>query len=220
MNYSSNIILKPEFSSIQAVYASQLYGTFFGVFASFHVEESQQDSKVRILKKIDFYLINYKGTLNMSIIDNFDDPEAIQDANIEGFLIKLKVGHHSESRAYQEKVTLDLEPYGGGLEFRENNFLNIERKLIPLAGEGSLLEIHESDSEEVIREKIKYNREKSFHNGLFDSEFFERDGKYVIRKRAIDYKTQDDAINGFPGQFACCSCTPSNNRIIFQNESS
>lgn len=198
--------MRPDYTDIQTVYASQVYGTFFGVFATFHVQDIPNNNVERLLTSVDFYLINYKGPLNLKLNANFDKPTRIStlqaDKPYSGHKFILKVQHTPDSQAYQPKVTLklkDMYPTEGGIKFAQNEFFITERKTIPLAGEGS----------------DTTNLANAFVNGIFDSEFFTRDGAYGVANKRIDYTSGKDLMFQPPGSLGYGSCTPSNNKITF-----
>lgn len=66
MNLIANINFRNT-TDFQLAYSSQLYGTFFSVFAK--VNTTQADDHSYILHDIEFTLINYKGLLNLYIRD-------------------------------------------------------------------------------------------------------------------------------------------------------
>ena len=57
MDFSTTILLSPEENNrYQAIYASQRYGTFYGLFGKFDIEKK---GKKTFLRGIDLKLINY-----------------------------------------------------------------------------------------------------------------------------------------------------------------
>lgn len=205
MNYSSNVIFKEGYTDIQTIYASQIYDTFFGVFASFHVSNITNESDKKLLTKVEFHLINYKGPLNVELFGNFDRPTKVSNEFVTGYRFGLKIGHTVASKAYQDKITLDLSKMyagDGGLKFSDGDFFIVERKTIPLAGENS---------------NINDPKNNAFVNGVFDSEFYIRDGAYGIPRNQIDYDNGDNLMFDPPGQLGNGSCTPANNLIRFEN---
>ncbi len=56
---------KEHNDKMQFIYASQLYGTFFGIFAQFETTPNTNDSV--FLDKVYLKLINYKGIVNLGI---------------------------------------------------------------------------------------------------------------------------------------------------------
>ncbi|MEQ9300910.1 MAG: hypothetical protein RIF33_20215 [Cyclobacteriaceae bacterium] len=98
----------------QALYASQLYGTFFSVFGKFTCEEIAE--KEYTLKKIEFKLINYKGLLNLGITD------------VKGFFEEGK----------EPLINIEVQALGGqtcyeygcpGIKVKKDQLLLIERTL-------------------------------------------------------------------------------------------
>ncbi|KYG72785.1 hypothetical protein [Roseivirga echinicomitans] len=66
MKFIGNINLSNQ-EDYQAIYASQLYGTFFCVFGKFTCLAIEKDEYT--LDKIEFKIINYKGIINLGISD-------------------------------------------------------------------------------------------------------------------------------------------------------
>lgn len=89
VNYllSSNITFNDTEKRMQAVYASQNYGTFYTVYANF--EFNKED----ILEKINFFTINYRGETNMGFIgENSSDNkiEFIMDGDVLKIVLSMK----------------------------------------------------------------------------------------------------------------------------------
>src|SRR6266496_6182820 len=53
------------------VYASQLYGTIFGIYAKFE-PDPEYKGKNYAIKTISFKLINYKGSINIGLTGNYE----------------------------------------------------------------------------------------------------------------------------------------------------
>ena len=141
MDFSSNIVLSANDSMrIQAIYASQLYGTFFGVFANFNVEkfvdsDGKTDKNKLIITKINFTLINYKGEKNIKIIQPFKSAEYFHDDIIKGFSIELIVQHTVDAKPIQRGVELDLSeffPKTKGAVINKGDYFRVVRKLIKM----------------------------------------------------------------------------------------
>lgn len=62
--YTSIVLSDGRSNDFQLVYASQVYGTFFGIYARF--DFARQSERLK-LNKITFRIINYKGQINIGI---------------------------------------------------------------------------------------------------------------------------------------------------------
>ncbi|WP_025667700.1 hypothetical protein [Aquimarina megaterium] len=207
MDYSSNIILEltnnEKEPRIQATYASQLYGTFFGVFSRFYVQPIK-GSNDRVVTKIKFFLINYKGEKNLKIITPFDKPKKSDNDDIPGWVIDLKVQHNINANSFQENVELDLTrffPETNGMIVKDEDFITLYRVLIPMNGH-------------IANDPKQHWIKRAFNNGVFDSECFKRDGYYVNERKKFEY-SDDTFIGNQSGSYPSLNCVPSNNKIIF-----
>lgn len=158
----------------QFVYTSQLYGTFFAVYAKVNADSSKKH-----IDKIALKIVNYKGPINIVIHSAMYDSQrtnySIQDP-IDGHTKNIKIISislwltgligHSETQKPVE-VSCDLG--------EEITFLEINRKLLPLSQHCN-----------------------SVVDGVFDTEFYYRDGlNSVINKdiSKIDGLTSWDEYN-------------------------
>lgn len=143
----------------QEVYASQIYGTFFAVFAKFN--DAKKSGDMCLLSQIDLKVVNYKGVLDIGIVKvkNLDDIES------EPSVKRLEL----EMRAMNPEAKQNIPEYEMNFEiqasFKKGDVIRFER---------SLRELH--DAKDVALE-----------HGLFDSEFYYREGlkephKYSKRK--------------------------------------
>lgn len=132
----------------QAIYASQLYGTFFSVFAKFTCQDIQSDRY--IIEKIDFKLINYKGVVNLGIsnvqgVYNWQD----EQGNIHK-LINLQVqGLNSDDEFEFNCSGLELPKSG-----HQGELFIIQRTLKPMHNSGSALDKSVFDDEFFYREGL------------------------------------------------------------------
>ncbi len=229
MDFSSNINLNDE-SRVQALYASQLYGTFFGVFAKFGVSETEEIGGVnsKFINSITFNLINFKGLLNLEILGSGNVRKIKGIEGLHGVTIDLLVGHTKNSKPIQTPdvdnpgvLRLDLMDINNykvrkeGEDFIHSNrgvrvgsgrdYLRIERKLISMNPKLS----EKAKEKEIVKSSIC--------NGVFDQEFYERDGNYVIRRDLFDFTRPLSAPSYVENLLAygSASCPPSNNKIYF-----
>ncbi len=72
----------------QLVYTSQLYETFFGIFARFQTSKSTKNHETS-LEGVELFLINYKGIINLGIIGISNPIKNDNDGSIN-FHLKIK----------------------------------------------------------------------------------------------------------------------------------
>lgn len=152
MDFSTTIVLSPEENDrYQAVYASQHYGTFYGIYGKFKIEKLNGEI---LLHRIDLKLINYKGVLNMSMSKELEVDENAKELirNLHVVLLKVKVqakldDSNDESHYIFEKP----------LPIHKGTFFSVVSDLIPLCG-------------------TKGNEMEPEVCGVFDNEFYYRDG--------------------------------------------
>jgi len=193
--YEGAIFLNPNDSrNYQAIYGSQSYGTYYSVLAFFDVSESEEQPGKLQLNRIKFDLINYKGPVNLAIKDveiklqqKFKDSNG-SDIQEKGIFIKLQVKVDNNvpeienSRGLLEVQISDLPEYSNPNDriIDENGTLLVSRELLSLGG--NTFEDIAEDSKEAIL------------NGVFDSEFFYRNGKDNFKKRKdFDLKHDEDS---------------------------
>lgn len=213
IDYSSNVQFKPEANNrFQAVYASQVYGTFFSIFAKFTVEpvlivnENQEtvveEDSVQ-LTRVDLKLINYKGLFNIELIDEkLNIQKATEtNTNTETLLLNLKVKAATEDNFNTtQEIILDSP-----ITINHGTYFSIVRKLLPLSG--------------------SFSPERPYVNGVFDNEFYYRDGlAKPVRREVTDIDINTPSPDGKPGydyeieelgtlQWPGWRCPPSNSRI-------
>jgi len=143
MDFIGNLNLN-EKNCYQVCYSSQLYGTFFSVFAKFDCVKNGKDYT---LNKIEFKVINYKGILDIGIV------------NVSGFAPGTK--NHT--------IKLEVKAMGGNQDItfncagqivKENDWLIIERTLLPIHNNTDPIRNNVFDDEFFYREGL--------HNGNYD----------------------------------------------------
>ena len=133
----------------QFVYSSQLYGTHFCVYAKVVLDSTE--TKINGLK---FYLINYKGILNLGLIkDKMENQQVVFSDGEINFRLHLRALESTHGETLFCTLPLNEIPVN------ELNFMEIDRKLHPLSSTNG--ENH------------------PFTGQVFDSEFFDRDGVFV-----------------------------------------
>lgn len=128
----------------QVLYSSQLYGTFFSVYVRFNCKTTAVDHYV--LKSIDFKLINYKGLLDIGIV-NINGPweyeEELNHPELKLFNIEVR------ALSGNENYTLPCE----NLVVNRGDYIYTQRTLTRLHDGGN-----------------------AHANKIFDEEFYYREG--------------------------------------------
>lgn len=184
-----DLSIKSDRNISQFVYASQLYGTLFGIYANFEcIYEQEKPIKI---KSIRFKLINYKGYVNIGLIyvkDYFDkelDDEVYKavEKEIDKEVIYLYVQPLKSSSEH-----VNFEFTNGGLDLRVKNQIIFERIVKPL-------------NDRIKGENELGNSQKEI---FFDQEFNYRDGYYET------YNKPRPGHIDFPKPIASVRCHQSN----------
>lgn len=197
---STNIILEDaselsdqgKVSRFQLAYASQLYGTFFAVYARFNCDRVDTD-KMRI-NRIDFLLFNYKGPLMMKILPEWEKPVFYpENADVDATR-SLDIVMNVQANLDEEEL-VDAGTMIDGVNATTNQIgkLDPESKIVTmdltsqnLAGDyvlkaGDYIRINRQLKSMAYGDTSKTTlRQMAFVNGHFDSEFYVRDGAYVM----------------------------------------
>ncbi len=144
---------KKENENYQCIYSSQMYGTFFSIFALVDTSYNDGDD-FYTLKGIDLKIINYKGVVNLGIIgaelvDKEFDPDNPNEVTRR--LLKIGVKPLLDT---PDDVEVDLK--SKNLKCNIGSEILVERFLAPMHNDGSTSEA----------------------NGTFDNELFYREGIY------------------------------------------
>ncbi|MEM9298920.1 MAG: hypothetical protein AAGA64_11075 [Bacteroidota bacterium] len=189
LNFSTSINLSSKDNDrFQTLYSTQVYDTFFTLMAKFEVDDLTSGGGKCLIKTIEFLGINYKGPINikieeisLEIKDTKLDKEGRNkmtylyfDLKISGTergtFSRLPASHPGVDPVDPRRVmTVNLEvPHF--ITFRIFRTLrtmnNIEER------EGV------TDASLIPRKSYKLP-DDAFWNGIFDSEFFYRDGFYI-----------------------------------------
>lgn len=160
MKLVGNVSFKNQ-SDFQSIYSSQLYGTFFAVYAKFTLDENDEK-----LQTIELALINYKGDYNLGLVENKITEEELV-VNEESGMLKFKIHVRALSKSYGgNTVTLKLE---NPIDLSGLDIFFIDRKLYPMHTD-------------------KHGNSIGIYNGLFDKEFYYRDGDLLVKRPRIDYE--------------------------------
>jgi len=143
-------------TNFQPIYVSQLYGTFFGVFARIDADTSHKDHV--LLKEMELHLINYKGIIDLGITRAKFHPNYLTD-NTTG--VKEDYGGFIQ---IEVKAMHDSTP-------KELEVCNINKSHKFPIGEPCL---------NIERRVAKMHKNSALANGVFDSEFYYREGEINI----------------------------------------
>ncbi len=147
--YATVVLSESRKEHFQFVFASQVYGTFFGIYSKFEVEK--QASGV-LVKKIVFRLINYKGIINLGITN-----------------IELK-----KERRGSKKYVFNIKLKGLMPLFQD----------FPFVPPGNVPLLLDSSDEFIVKrelESFSYDEEDVITDGVFDDEFYFKDGLFPIK---------------------------------------
>lgn len=143
----------------QPIYASQLYGTFFSVFAKLTTDGTNKDYYV--IKKIDLKLVIYKGIIDIGITQAAFETES--QKNKLGEIVKINPTINMEVQALYDSEPKDLivSNIDPTFKFYKNkDFLRVERKLKRMHGDN-----------------------RAIKNGIFDTEFYYREGPLTSEEK-------------------------------------
>lgn len=158
-----NLDVTKKSENYQIVYASQLYGTFFGVGAKIDLTDD-----CSTITGIHLALNNYKGLYNIGILNHTANTWRIED----------KVGI----------IVLHLKAYNGlnNGELVKKISLNLSDE-IPVADIDSIFTTRDLHSF-TVADPIENHLEEA----TFDSEFFERNGRFIRRRNRFDFQLPDN----------------------------
>lgn len=156
-NLVTSIHLRENDDKYQLIYTTQLYGTIFSVFANFSA--LNEENGIMRINQINFIGVNYKGQVNLDI-------KAIQDPVLV-------------DNDQQLNVTLELQSDDRG------PYTSIISKSVDVAVDKELGIIVDR---ELLPMNANYDRvdipieDRAFRDGKFDSEYFLRDGVFIVPK--------------------------------------
>jgi len=158
-DYQGTIFLKNNLG-LQEIYSSQNYGTFYSIYMSFDCERNIcEDSKIVTLKNLQFKIVNYKGLINLGIVNiipkpKSSDKEYVFEIEVEGAVSRRSYNLSKEKPMYST-IEIDLDKF---------KHIIIQRTLLKMSS---------------FNENINPNDPQ---NLIFDDEFFYRDGlKFDIK---------------------------------------
>lgn len=157
MNLISTIDFSEKFDA-QSIYSSQLYGTFFSIYA---VIDAEDHIDHYVLKSIKLYTINYKGVLNLEIENaSFEPDKSEDDGSVWKWKLWIEVRVKAtklkeyEVKGINNNVFLKSNPNPEG---PQKHKIFVERFVKPIHDDGKPL----SDGK------------------IFDAEFYYREGIFV-----------------------------------------
>lgn len=133
----------------QSIYASQLYGTFFAVYAKFEVADINPSDGVYKLTGLRLKILNYKGIVNLGIV--------------QGHLLPVE-NNYNEPKADGWRLILELQALGGSTdciiqcqsnEFKKgDSFLGVDRRLKELPNMGGFIFDNEFNYREGFKTQV------------------------------------------------------------------
>ena len=179
MNLVSTVNLSNE-KDYQSIYSTQIYGTFFAIYAKFTLSDTDKDYYT--LEKIDLVLVNYKGLINIGLTEceykyNEDSKSAI-----------LKV----EVRALHKNKKLEVDC--GNKKFKRDgtSVLDVDRRVLPMKG-GKTMENEVFDEEFYYREGVE--NPKNMKEGS-DYDFEVDSKKRSITPDTLEFNAQEASDGG------------------------
>lgn len=173
----TNLNLNPNGSYGQSIYNSQLYGTFFGVYAYIKSTEITEKPEERKINSMTLQVVNYKGELDLGIEKAEFKPNESGGGTLY-ITVRTVVSNviHNLSGTAKEVKTDQIEVEGiNGEICQRGSFINVVRYLKPIHAD-------KSDSSSALNE------------GVCDNEFHYREGT-VVPKYTLKQK---DVIGGRP----------------------
>lgn len=150
----------------QCIYSSQLYGTFFSIFALVDADHTDGDDYYT-LKGIDLKIVNYKGIVNIGIV-GAELIDSTSTTNGKGDVIKgksLLIGVKAlEDTPKDVPVVIETD----SMEFKIGSEILVERFLMPM------------------------HKRTPSKDGTFDSELFYREGLYNPTPNGYEVRLWDD----------------------------
>lgn len=165
----NNINLEND-KDYQALYSSQLYGTFFMVYGKFKAKKSQENSNAYHIQSLKLRILNYKGPVDLKI----------QDAQ----LLDLKTENYVEKDGALLKIKVGI--MGGGYEYDVTNFPELNLTKDP------------KNYLYVKREVKAMSKQEMNETGIFDNEYYYREGFTITEYEddiKIEQKIHDRVIN-------------------------
>lgn len=150
-NYQGTIFLKNDLG-LQEVYSSQNYGTFYSIYMAFDCVQDIKDKEKVKIKNLKFEIVNYKGVLNLGIVNVIWKPKADEKSAIFEIEVEAMTPKRCFTFPEEKEFKIDLKIY---------DKIVIERTLLKMSAFN--LSLNPND------------------NLVFDDEFYYRDGlEFVV----------------------------------------
>lgn len=150
----------------QFLYASQLYGTLFGIYGRFDCKKESADNCS--VRNINFRLINYKGCVNIGF-EKIELKEKDKDRDD-----KLTINLHVKPLVKMDDMNLD-RPFS----IANNTEIIVQRWVIPY--DSKLVTNPENKKGERSRDSIFFDTEFNFRDGYYEVGAPERAGQVGVR---------------------------------------
>ena len=152
LDYQGSVVLQNDLG-LQEVYSSQNYGTFYSIYLSLECSPNPKDKNVINLTNIRFTIVNYKGILNLGIVDVKYKPK-----DPKGYIeFKINVRAMERNRDFP-LIKGNGEPKVISINRNKVKNIRITRKLLKM------------------NEFNPYLSPNHPNNAVFDNEFYYRDG--------------------------------------------
>lgn len=197
-----NCINLDDSTNAQAIYASQVYGTFFAIYAKIDAKSHDSDNYDYKLNSVKLIMMNYKGHFDLGITKAILLPEFGKDKKQVGAKLKIEVQalHGLGDNSFEVDIHNDF------IGLNKKDFIETERYLRP---------IHmDLDTEPSIE-----NRDTPIKNGIFDDEFYYREGEILpgepnVRNEEFTARTWDNPYNVSFGNKSGRLCPHSTSQVI------
>lgn len=198
-NYTGNILLGNDNNDrLQSFYSSQSYGTSYSVFGSINIEDNITQKSAK-LKSINLKLINYKGLLNMELINyeikfiQFEKIALLNSKNtskkIKNKVIDLKI-FVKAATVSEPNLTLSIDNKDiVNVKINQGDILLIRRELLSIYAETK------EELDQRVRRNSSGQKEPLWNptlGGIFDNEFYYRNGKLLGKRMDGDFALIDE----------------------------
>lgn len=164
----------------QAIFASQVYGTFFVIYGKFLTDKTSK-AGCCFVRGVKMKLVNYKGLINMGFTKRKITTNTLSAAangkkskGSKNLQVTKAIKVEFEVRGFNTNYEMEIE-FTKPIDVSEGTFKEIEfqKKLIALSKSFAI----QPDSQDTISNALKKPLLQSIPNEpFFDTEFHERDG--------------------------------------------
>ncbi|MFS4493717.1 hypothetical protein [Maribacter sp. 2308TA10-17] len=199
LELSSNIIFDGT-KRWQLVASSQNYQTNYAVYAKFVLDENESNENIVSIKKVSLKILNYKSSPVELGIKDF---EIEQGEAFDKLKVKIYLKGYSRKRIMSKR-------YENLIKVGNNSIVTSERYLEPIFEVTSKRELADPKLpkyEYITKSDTSYYKPFGyFYTGfssdmpkdsikVFDSEFFYKDGVYIVVKPNYDAEIEKNIIN-------------------------